>query len=67
MLLCTRAVTDVRRNVWVLRSLLRVSAESCHGAPLSPPPPPPPPPRTRPHLQLKGLDGRPSGVKQGAS
>lgn len=42
MLLCTPGVTDVRRNVWVLRSLLRVSAESCHSAPLHPPPPPHP-------------------------
>lgn len=40
MRLCTPGVTDVRRNVWVLRSLLRVSAESCHSAPLHPPTPP---------------------------
>lgn len=74
MLLCTLGVTDVRRNVWVLRSLLTVSAESCHSAPLhhsTPPLPPPrlypPPPRTRPHLlQPKRLDGRQSGVKRGS-
>lgn len=40
MLLCTLGVTDVRRNVWVLRSLLTVSAEPCHSAPLHPPTPP---------------------------
>lgn len=36
-LLCPASVTDVRRNVWVVRSLLRVSAEPDHGAsPLRP-------------------------------
>ena len=61
-LLCPRGVTDVRRNVWVVRSLLRVPAEPHQWSTSTSSPPSP----TSLHLQPPWLDERLSGVKQGA-